>query len=250
MKDRAGGAPAYVTTSWDDGHLLDVRLAGMLSARGLAGTFYIAPLNVEFPASELLGTPAVLELAGRFEIGGHTCTHRRLTTLSPAEAGADIREGKARLEDATQRAVVSFCYPGGRYRAEHVRLVREAGFRCARTVRRLHTGYVIDPFAIATTVQARPHPRDWPLIAARNALRPVRGIRCLDWAELARCLFDRVLAEGGIFHLWGHSWEVDRLGQWDRLAGVLDHISGRPGVRYLTNGDLPGVLPPAAEAGP
>jgi len=31
-----------VTTSWDDGHLLDLRLAQLLQDAGLKGTFYIS----------------------------------------------------------------------------------------------------------------------------------------------------------------------------------------------------------------
>jgi peptidoglycan/xylan/chitin deacetylase (PgdA/CDA1 family) len=227
-----------VTTSWDDGHVLDSRLAGMLAERGLPGTFYIAPDNIEFPARDRLGPAGLSELASRFELGGHTLTHRRLTTLTPAQAGAEIRDGKARLEDMVQRSVTSFCYPGGSYRAEHVPLVRQAGFRCARTVRRLSTGPVADPFQMRTTVQARPHPRDWPSLAALTRGRPAAAIRCTDWSVLAATLFDRVLASGGVFHLWGHSWEIDQFGHWDRLARVLDHIARRPGVTYLTNAEL------------
>lgn len=243
-------AAAFVTTSWDDGHVLDERLAAMLDVNGIKATFYIATQNVEYPAGELLDEIGLRELAERFEIGGHTRTHRRLTTLSLDEADADIRAGKARLEEITGREVTSFCYPGGRYRAEHVPLVKAAGFRCARTVRRLSTSHVTDPFGMRTSVQARPHPRDWPMIAARSGFRPARSIRRFDWATLATWLFDRVLEDGGVFHLWGHSWEVEALGQWDRLAQVLDHIGNHPQVRYVANADLPGVAPPAQEIGP
>src|SRR5688500_11915407 len=37
---------AIVTTSWDDGHPLDIRLAEMLARHGVAGTFYV-PLRYE-----------------------------------------------------------------------------------------------------------------------------------------------------------------------------------------------------------
>jgi peptidoglycan/xylan/chitin deacetylase (PgdA/CDA1 family) len=229
---------AVVTTSWDDGHVLDIRLAEMLAARGIRGTFYIAPENTELAAAERLGADGWRELAENFEIGGHTLSHRRLTTLSLADADAEIRTGKARLEEATGRPVSSFCYPGGRYREHHVTLLRQAGFHGARTVRRLSTGPVADPFAMRTTVQARPHVRDWPGVAALHGGRPVPSIRCMNWATLAVTLFDRVLAAGGVFHLWGHSWEINSLRQWDRLTRVLDHIGNRPGVRYLANGEL------------
>ncbi len=235
---------ATVTTSWDDGHVLDDRLAGMLAARGLPGTFYVAPDNVEIDARDRLGPAALRELATRFELGGHTRTHRRLTSLTREQASAEIGDGKARLEDIIQTTVTSFCYPGGCYRAEHVPLVQRAGFRCARTVRRLSTGPVADPFSMRTTVQARPHVRDWPRLPAVTSGRPVATMRCTDWSALAVLLFDRVLADGGVFHLWGHSWEVDRFGHWDRLARVLDHIAGHPRVSYLTNAELiPGAQP-------
>ena len=37
-----------VTTSWDDGHILDIKLASLLRLYNLKGTFYIAPYNKEF----------------------------------------------------------------------------------------------------------------------------------------------------------------------------------------------------------
>jgi hypothetical protein len=48
-------------------------------------------------------------------------------------------------------------------------------------------------------------------------------------------LFDRVLQEGGIWHLLGHSWETEKLGDWSQLREMLDYVSGKPRVRYLTN---------------
>ena len=29
------------------------------------------------------------------------------------------------------------------------------------------------------------------------------------------------LGRGGVFHLWGHSWELQEAGQWQRLADVF-----------------------------
>jgi ABC-type uncharacterized transport system YnjBCD substrate-binding protein len=51
-------------------------------------------------------------------------------------------------------------------------------------------------------------------------------------------MFDRVNREGGVFHLWGHSWEIDRYKDWDRLEKVLRYISGHENVTYATNRDL------------
>jgi hypothetical protein len=57
----------------------------------------------------------------------------------------------------------------------------------------------------------------------------------LGWDELAIRWFELCLKQGGIYHLWGHSWEVDARGDLGRLERVLKHISGRPQVTYATN---------------
>jgi len=46
------------------------------------------------------------------------------------------------------------------------------------------------------------------------------------------------MREGGVWHLLGHSWETEKLGRWSELKEILDYVSGRQGVRYLTNGEL------------
>lgn len=232
-----------VTTSWDDGHLLDARLSAMLAARRIAGTFYIAPDNIELPSSERLDPAAVRELSESFEIGGHTASHRRLTGLSPEESAREIRAGKEVLEDLTGRPLVSFAYPGGAFSPRHTADVERAGFRCARTTERGCTTLGPDPYRMGTTVQARQHVLDWPRVVLGGWRHPAATVRCLaDWATLAAALFDRVLANGGVFHLWGHSWEIDRFGQWSRLETVLDHVSNRPGVVYATNAETLDVL--------
>ena len=46
------------------------------------------------------------------------------------------------------------------------------------------------------------------------------------------------LEQGGVYHLWGHSWEVDARGDWGRLERVLGYIAGRPQVAYVANHDV------------
>jgi hypothetical protein len=59
-----------------------------------------------------------------------------------------------------------------------------------------------------------------------------------SWVEIGKRLFDRVLRQGGVWHLVGHSWEVDQLGLWDQLGEMLDYVSGRERVLYLSNYDV------------
>ncbi|WP_327066257.1 polysaccharide deacetylase family protein [Kitasatospora sp. NBC_01302] len=227
-----------VTTSWDDGHTLDPRLAALLERYRLPGTFYIAPRNREFTPAQRLSAAGIGELAERFEIGGHTLTHQRLPQLTDAAAAEEIRGGRAELEDIIGEPVTSFCYPRGEYTPGQVKLVEQAGFTLARTVRRssLRPGPALE---LDTTVNAYAHRVDAPLALRLAGGRPWRAARLfLAWDELAVHWFDRCLREGGVFHLWGHSWEVDARGDWARLERVLAHIADRPQVAYRTNREL------------
>src|SRR5262249_15014177 len=70
-----------VTSSWDDGHKYDVRLARMLREYGLKATFYISPRNQEWAEADLMKNNEIREVGKDFEIGSHTVTHPRLPTI-------------------------------------------------------------------------------------------------------------------------------------------------------------------------
>jgi peptidoglycan/xylan/chitin deacetylase (PgdA/CDA1 family) len=224
-----------VTTSWDDGHVLDLGLAEMLARHGIPATFYIAPRSVELAPEDRLTAAQIAEIAGAFEIGGHTLHHLRLPSVSLPVAEDEIRAGKEELEGIIGGPLRSFCYPGGRYLPAHVELVDRAGFCMARTVRRFVTRHPDKPLEVGTTVHAYRHLKD-PFVGRRSGLFPRSFLDLFwNWDELAIALFDQVAASGGVFHLWGHSWEIDASDDWDRLERVLAHIGGRDDATYVTN---------------
>ena len=72
---------------------------------------------------------------GGMAIGGHTVSHPILARLSPEQAWREIAQGKEELEAIVGAPIEVFAYPNGRpgtdYRAEHVAMVRRAGFTAA-----------------------------------------------------------------------------------------------------------------------
>lgn len=71
---------------------------------------------------------------GLLEIGAHTITHPLLAAISPISQKEEIQEGKTALEKILGHPVESFAYPFGEhgdYSQETIKLVREAGFKCA-----------------------------------------------------------------------------------------------------------------------
>jgi peptidoglycan/xylan/chitin deacetylase (PgdA/CDA1 family) len=69
------------------------------------------------------------------EIGAHTATHPILTRLSSADARREINESREYLTAILSEPVSLFAYPNGKpgqdYTAEHVHMVRDAGFGAA-----------------------------------------------------------------------------------------------------------------------
>jgi peptidoglycan/xylan/chitin deacetylase (PgdA/CDA1 family) len=67
------------------------------------------------------------------EVGAHTRSHVDLTSLSSATAQDEITGSKLELEDAIGTSVTQFCYPYGRYTAQHAAEVQAAGYHAATT---------------------------------------------------------------------------------------------------------------------
>jgi peptidoglycan-N-acetylglucosamine deacetylase len=70
--------PVIVTTSWDDEHPLDLKVADLLNHYGIKGTFYV-PLHHKRNLN--IGPVLLRELTEYFEIGAHGLNHMKPTQL-------------------------------------------------------------------------------------------------------------------------------------------------------------------------
>jgi peptidoglycan/xylan/chitin deacetylase (PgdA/CDA1 family) len=235
-----GMTATIVTTSWDDGHRLDLQLARRLAAHALKGTFYVA-LNV--PGHREIGDQEIRALhAMGMEIGSHTLSHRLLTGRSKDEVRYELRESKARLEDIVGAPVTAFSYPEGAFAGVDGEVLGEAGYTLGRTTVAFRTAATFDPARMPISLEFR---RASHLALARHALRDVNLAGLADWLRIARLetdpvrlgktLFEAALARGGIFHLNARSWEIERNGLWMVLDELMSYIANRPGVWYVTN---------------
>lgn len=121
--------------SFDDGFASNLAAAEVLERHGARGLFFVCPGLMDIPpeaqpaaiaatifdgkrhapeGTRLMSWDEVKGLAARgHAIGSHTLTHRRLTTLSPEEAEAEIGGAAARLVAELGRPVPWFAYPFG-----------------------------------------------------------------------------------------------------------------------------------------
>ncbi len=226
-----------VTTSWDDGHVLDVRLSALLKKYGIKGTFYISPKDHEIAPENRLSDKQIHELAKDFEIGAHTMTHPRLTRVSDSRAKNEIDESKLYLEQVSGKKITSFCYPCGVYKPKHVKMLQKSGFTYGRTIQRhfFSTGSSLEAH---TTLHTYNHWLDLWKIASFANFNLIKTIKYFQWDNLAKAMFDRTLENGGVFHLWGHSWEIEKHGDWEKLENILTYIAHKQNVNYVSNSEV------------
>jgi peptidoglycan/xylan/chitin deacetylase (PgdA/CDA1 family) len=220
-----------ITTSWDDGHPLDLKLAKLLKRYNIPATFYIPSEN---RARKTLTPDQIREIAKDFDIGGHTYSHVNLTELPKGKAYEEIIKSKEYLEEIIGKEIQFFCYPWGAYNKEVINIVKKAGFEGAGTVKLLEIK--LSPlFEMGTTIHVGEggysHFKNFLMHSKvlPNARMPVyllaRNLLFKDWFETAVDSLNFVVKNGGVFHLWGHSWEIDRNNDWEKLKLIFERIS-------------------------
>ncbi len=234
-----------ITTSWDDGDVLDVKLASLLDKYGVKGTFFIA-LNQK----NRLSDNEIVAISKKHEIGAHTMDHSLLTEISAGEATKQIAQSKNYLEKIIGKQIKMFAYPAGDYNASVIDIVRSCGFAGARTTKDWFWGLSYNAFEIPTSLHVYPHLFRSDGSGIRARLRPLfhnlpkiiryrlRPASVFSLRNLAFAMFDRAYEGGGIFHIWGHSWEIEKYKMWEDLEKVLKYMSSREGVEFKTNGEI------------
>lgn len=232
----------YLTISVDDGYPSDLRSAELLKKHGLKATFYIPKMN---PEREVIGESDIKAIATSFEIGAHTCAHVSLRNIPLSRVKKEVEEGKDWLQQLLGREIVSFCYPQGKFNPLVISAVRDSGFKGARTCMYNLNDFPKDPFLWGLSTHAYNHPR---AVQIRHALleNNFKGLLnfffvqkgSVDWVNHFKFSVEHVRRNGGIAHLYLHSWEMDKLGEWARLEDLFRYLSGINDLERATNGEL------------
>lgn len=216
-----------ITTSWDDGNPSDLKLAGLLRRYSIPATFYIPIKNRE---GNRLSSNQIREVAKNFDIGGHTINHVNLTQISIKKAEKEIFECKRKLEEMGEKQITLFCYPYGAYNEDIVKIVKRANFKGARTDKCSQTK-IYDAFKMGTTVHARNctkfHYVKEALYAGdfKLAYQILKTKVNKSWTKIALETLNYVLKKGGIWHLRGHSREIEQNNDWRNLEEIFQKVS-------------------------
>lgn len=234
----------YFTTSWDDGSIYDIKLSELLNKYGIKGTFYLPIINKQ--VSRSLATNDMQNINKYFEVGGHTYSHAVLTEISLIEAQQQIAKGKMALEDALGEKVSSFCFPKGKYNVNLVNVINDCGFLFARTTNNFRNRKILEvnKSLMHVSLQAYPHnllgygisvlKGNWEGFI--NCLKTARNLN--SWQLLSKNLFDYAYKTNGVYHLWGHSWEIEKYRLWDMLEEFLQYAASHTDIVFCTNTEL------------
>ena len=234
-----------VSTSWDDGNKLDFKLLSLLEKYNLCGTFYFCKSTTEFDNN------MIKDIFLKYEVGAHTLTHPKLTEISKNRAIEEIRKSKSWLEDIIGEKVSMFCYPYGIYDEQLKKEVEKIGFAGARTADNFRFDVGKDSFSIPVTLQVFPFPvfpsknhkfnfivcRNWAYFQNIKRLK-LQPLSLMSWSNLAIASFDHVEKYGGTYHIWGHSWEIEKYHMWNDLEAVFQYVGNRSNCEYVNNAFL------------
>jgi len=185
--------------SFDDASVEDMEIAElMVKYKFIEDTVFYFPVSPsvvnERKGRQSLSKKHQHEIAELFEIGSHTITHPLLTRISTSSAKTEILDSRKMLKTEFGQSINKFCYPRGYANPEIQTLVKEAGYKNARSTL---VGYIHqseNPYFEQTTAHV-------------GCDRKEYGGQ--HWFSYAKTM----LAEArntpdSIYHLWGHGYEL------------------------------------------
>jgi peptidoglycan/xylan/chitin deacetylase (PgdA/CDA1 family) len=230
-----------ITTSWDDGNIADFRLAELLEKYNLQGTFYIPASNTEH---DVMTEKEIVALSDKFEIGGHTMNHTSINNISNELFDKEIKGCYTWLTNLIGEPPKSFCFPRGVYNRQAVDYAIKSGFEIIRTTELLNPWFDKNDIVIPTTMQLFRHSEltYYKHLLKRFKIKSILlFLKSGSSSELQHILeyyLNYILKNGGCFHLWGHSWEIEEFNLWADLENLFRIMSDIPEFEYVNNKTL------------
>ena len=226
------GKMKAVTFSYDDGVTQDQRLIRLFDKYGLKCTFNLNSGLLGKPGSLIREDVTVAHVKPRacevraiyegHEIAAHTLTHPALSSLSDEDVVREVEEDRLALSELAGYEVVGMAYPGGTHvMNEHVAdLIRtRTGIRYARTTTSTHSfDLQSDLIIFNPTVY---HHVEWDALF-----------------ELGERFVSLKPDKPQIYYIWGHAYEFDIHGDWERFEEFCRLISGHGDIFYGTNREV------------
>lgn len=205
--------------SFDDNHILNMRVADLLEKYGFRGTFFIniIPLGTH-PGMEHEQIKLLHDRG--HEIAAHTYSHTSLPRVKDSKVRFELMAGKNALEELIGSKVAGFSYPKGQFTRRIQRKVMTVGYLYARVT---GEGSISETnhYAIVPTIQIYNSPLRRYLRIKKNLLENGKFSWTGDWKRSA---IKYIKNNEGTVHIWGHAWEIEKQELWDEFEDLLKWI--------------------------
>ncbi len=226
------GKKKALTFSYDDGVTQDIRLVELFNKYGMKATFNLN--SGKFGIEETVTVDGVAAphikinpedvkfIYDCHEVAAHTVNHPRLTGVeSGAEVIRQVEEDRIRLSELCGYEVVGFAYPcGGRNFDDRVSglIAENTGIKYARTILSSKNFEIQD-----NLYQFKP---------------TIHHYHFDELLELGEKFLSLNTDAPSLFYVWGHSYEFDCKGTWERFEEFLSMMSGKSDIFYGTNREV------------
>ena len=217
-----------MTFSYDDGVREDLKLCEIINRYGIKCTF-------NYTNWENMTHDEVTEnvLSKGHEIAVHGAQHRAEGVQRPIEAIDDVLSCRKELESRYGRIIRGMAYPDSGIRNITTGMTYE---RIRHYLKDLDIAYVR---TLAGDNNRFRLPEDWyawmPTAHHENPalMDYIDEFLSLDLSSMyISGRFPR------LFYLWGHSYEFERNGNWDRLETICEKLGGNKDIWYATNMEI------------
>ena len=206
-----------IIATWDDGAKQDLKISELMAKYKIPTIFYW-PCALE-KSHNLKGVKSFLSLkeckaiSRSFTVGSHSYNHTHLkkSIIDRTQAKFEIFNSRKFWQDATGQSIDTFCYPRGRFSLEYKEMVKDAGYKSARGVEVGSLDEGKDPYHTPTTVHVGIKRTEY------------NGV---TWFNYAKMMIEKTKdMKNPLFHLFGHSWEIETNNEWKNLESLLRDLS-------------------------
>ena len=143
-----GGNPLFIT--FDDGWGSNYDLLPLFHTLPSPVTIFLSVGLIKDTRIETLTHAQIEEMRSAANFQSHGFSHRDLTSLPIEEARYEIGASRQAIAEMTGGNVYAYAYPFNKHTPDLVRLVREAGYRLARTGGRMLNRGGCDLFTLSS----------------------------------------------------------------------------------------------------